>query len=150
MNVSKLQAVLLCLLVCATLGWAQTKAMPTPTPVADSKERAAQLAAENWLALVDAGKYADSWEQAAPLFKEAVTKSDWIEAVSKTKLPLGKLKTRKVKHTQATDKVQGAPAGQYVLLQTEAVFENKAAAKELVTLTFGKDGQWRIVGYFIQ
>jgi hypothetical protein len=41
-------------------------------------EDAAQKAAEAWLALVDAGKYGESWEEAATYFKGAVTKDQWV------------------------------------------------------------------------
>ena len=158
MNAFKLLIVMLCLSVCAIASLGQNKpsakATPTPTPPAADKAdlqiKAAQVAADHWLALVDAGKYAESWEQAAAVFKEAVAKSEWTEAASQTRLRLGKLKTRKVKYSQVTDKIQGAPAGQFVLLQTEAAFEQQETAKELVTLTLEKDGKWRVIGYFVQ
>lgn len=117
---------------------------------APDHEKAAQAAAESWLVLVDGGKYGESWEQAATLFKASVTKEDWNENAAQTRQPLGKFKTRKVKYTQATDTVQGAPAGKYVLMQTEAAYENKADAKELITVTLDKDGKWRVTGYFIR
>jgi len=36
------------------------------------KEKAAVAAAENWVALVDVGKYADSWKESAEYFRNAV------------------------------------------------------------------------------
>jgi hypothetical protein len=117
---------------------------------APDQEKAAQAAAEIWLALVDAAQYNESWEQAASFFKASVAKDDWNENITQARQPLGKFKTRKVKYTQATDTVQGAPKGKYVLLQTEAAFANQADAKELITVTLDKDGQWRVVGYFIR
>ena len=158
MSTFKLPIVVLCLFACVIASSGQNrpraKATPTPTPPATDKTdlqvKAAQVAAERWLALVDMCQYAESWEQAGAVFKESVAKSEWTEAASQTRQPLGKLKTRKVKYSQATDKIQGAPAGQYVLLQTEAAFERKETAKELVTLTLEKDGKWRVIGYFIQ
>jgi len=45
------------------------------TAIAQEKpEQAVEKSAEQWLALVDAGKYGESWEQAAAFFKSAVTK----------------------------------------------------------------------------
>ena len=46
-------------------------------------ERAAVDSANHWLALVDAGKYAASWDVAAQLFKDAVAKDDWTKKVTK-------------------------------------------------------------------
>ena len=38
--------------------------------------------AEDWLALVDSGNYAESWQQAAALFKAHVTKDQWSSVFS--------------------------------------------------------------------
>lgn len=40
-------------------------------------EKAAVTADGAWLSLVDEGNYAESWNQAAGLFKAAVTKEQW-------------------------------------------------------------------------
>ena len=59
-------AVILALLLCGVgSAWAQQK-----------PEQLAQKSAETWLALVDPGKYAESWDEAAQLFKAAVGKTN--------------------------------------------------------------------------
>ena len=40
-------------------------------------EQAAQTSAESWLALVDSGKYAESWQESASMFKARVSKEQW-------------------------------------------------------------------------
>ena len=40
-----------------------------PAIGAEDAEKAAQQGAEQWLALVDADNYAESWKQAATIFK---------------------------------------------------------------------------------
>jgi hypothetical protein len=146
----------ICLLSLCTAALAQTGKPPEPPakeakPADNSaKEKAAQAAAESWLALVDAGKYSDSWEQAAQAFKDQVTKDDWNSAVQQARQPLAKLKTRKLKHAQYTTQLPGVPAGEYVMLQYESGFEAKADAAEVVALVLEKSGQWRVGGYFIQ
>jgi hypothetical protein len=45
-----------------------------PARAADKPEDLAQSAAESWLQLTDAGNAGASWDQAAKLFKSAVTK----------------------------------------------------------------------------
>ena len=110
----------------------------------------AQLAARSWLALTDGAKYGQSWEDAASLFKGAVTKADWEKAVKGVRSPLGALKVRKVKSTTFTRTLPGAPDGEYVVIQFETQFENKAAAIETVTPMRDKDGAWRVSGYFIK
>ena len=44
----------------------------------------------------------------------------------------------------------GAPDGEYVVIQYEASFENKASAVETITPMLDKDGQWRVSGYFMK
>ncbi len=49
-----------------------------------------------------------------------------------------------------TRTVPGAPDGEYVVIQFDTQFENKAAAVETVTPMREKDGSWRVSGYFIK
>ena len=43
----------------------------------------------------------------------------------------------------------GAPDGEYVVLQFQADFENKAQAVETITPMLD-EGQWRVSGYYIR
>jgi hypothetical protein len=113
-------------------------------------EAAAKASAESWLALVDQGKYAESWDQSAKLFRGAVTKEQWQSAASAARGPLGKLVSRKLKSSQYTKSLPGAPDGQYVVIQYDTVFEKKARAVETITPMADPDGTWRVSGYFIQ
>ncbi len=124
--------------------------MAGPTWSAEVPEDAAQAAAESWLKLVDAEQYGESWEGAAALFKGAVTRDQWVQAASGARGPLGELVSRKIRSRQYTEQVPGAPDGKYVILQFDAVFENKASAIETVTPMLDEDGVWRVSGYFIK
>jgi len=115
-----------------------------------AKEKAATAAAQSWLALVDAGKYADSWKEAATFFKGAVTADQWAQAADGVRKPLGKNLSRKVKSATYQTSVPGAPDGEYVIIQFDASFENKKAAVETITPMLDKDGKWRVSGYFIK
>ena len=121
-----------------------------PLRAAETPEDLAQKAAESWLKLVDEGKYEESWDQAARLFKGAVTKEQWKQAATGVRGPLGKLVSRKVKSREYTEKVPGGPDGKYVVIQYETVFENKSSAIETVTPMVDPDGAWRVSGYFIR
>lgn len=119
--------------------------------VAQNKpEDAAKQSAETWLALVDSGKYADSWEQASQSFKTAITKDQWQSALQSVRDPLGKLMTRKLTSANYTKALPGAPDGEYVVIQYETSFANKASAVETIVPTLDKDGKWRVSGYFIK
>jgi hypothetical protein len=113
-------------------------------------EQLAQQSAESWLALVDAGKYAESWQEAAQLFKAAVTVEQWNNALRASRDPFGKVLSRKVKSATYTKTLPGAPDGEYVVIQYESSFEHKQAAVETVTPMMDKDGKWRVSGYYIK
>ena len=117
---------------------------------ADSPENEALKAAESWLALVDAGDYAKSWDTAAAYFQGAITKEKWGQTLKGVRPPLGRVLSRKVKTKQYATSVPGAPDGEYVVIQFETSFENKADAVETVTPMKDPDGKWRVSGYFIR
>jgi hypothetical protein len=117
---------------------------------ADKPEDLAQAAAESWLKLTDAGNADVSWDQAAKLFKGAVTKEKWAQALAGVRPPLGKVISRKLSSRQYGEKMPGAPDGKYVTIQYDTVFENKASAVETITPMLDPDGVWRVSGYFIR
>jgi hypothetical protein len=110
----------------------------------------AQVAAKSWLALTDGGKYGQSWDEASSFSRSAVSKADWEKAIKAGRSPLGAVKARKVKSSTFTRTLPGAQDGEYVVIQFESQFENKAAAIETVTPMHDKDGVWRVSGYFIR
>jgi len=107
-------------------------------------------AAQEWLALVDAGQYGESWETAAVLFKNATAKKQWEQTLAAVRKPLGKLVSRKLKSQTYRESLPGAPDGQYVIIQFATSFENKKSGIETVTPMLDKDGQWRVSGYYIK
>ncbi len=113
-------------------------------------EKAAVVAAKAWLKLVDQGKYSNSWKEAAGYFKKAVTKEQWEQSMQAVRKPLGKILSRKLKSKNYMTSLPGAPDGEYVVIQFETSFENKKSAIETVTPMLGKDGKWRVSGYFIK
>jgi len=112
-------------------------------------ELAAKASAQ-WLALEDGGKYAESWDESAQLFRGAVTKEKWKESLTAVRKPLGKLISRSVKSKQYTRSLPGAPDGEYVVIQYDTSFENKKSSVETVTPMLDKEGKWRVSGYYIR
>jgi Protein of unknown function (DUF4019) len=113
-------------------------------------EELAQQSADTWLALVDSGKYTDSWQETSQFFKAAVTKEQWQSMLRASRNPLGKMLSRTFKRATYTTTLPGAPDGEYVVIQYESSFEHKKSAVETVTLMVDKDGKWRVSGYFIK
>jgi hypothetical protein len=124
--------------------------LSTAAPCGDKAEKAATDSANHWLAQVDGGEYAASWETAAPLFKSAVSQDQWAKMLQAKRAPLGKILSRTVKSAVYTTTLPGAPDGEYVVIQYESSFEHKKSAIETVTPSLGKEGQWRVSGYFIR
>ena len=115
-----------------------------------TKEKTAVAAAEKWLAIIDDGKYLDSWKEAADYFRAAVKQDQWEQSLLAVRKPLGKLISRKVKRTSYKTSLPGAPDGEYVVIQFETSFENKKSAIETITPMMDTDGSWRVSGYYIK
>ena len=127
--------------------------LPLPTLAAekhDEAEKHALAAAESWLALVDDGKYAESWDTAAEYLKNAVSKDDFVKSLNAARKPLGKLKSREVKSKEYRTSLPGAPDGEYVVIQFKTSMENKKSAIETVTPMLDKDKKWKVSGYYIR
>ncbi len=114
------------------------------------EDRAGLDSASAWLTLVDAGEYDKSWDQAASLFKETLTKDQWVKALETVRTPLGKLTSRAMASTTYTTSLPGVPDGQYVVIQYNTSFEHKKSAVETITPMLDKDGKWRVAGYLIK
>ena len=119
-------------------------------PKAKEAEKKAILSAEAWLTLIDQEKYGEGWESAASYLKGAVSKDDFVKALTPARKPLGKMISRKLKSTEYRTSLPGAPDGEYVVIQFETSFENKKAGIETVTPMLDKDGMWKVSGYFIK
>ncbi len=111
---------------------------------------AAQVAAASWLALVDAGDFAGSWDLSAALFRQAVTQAAWVKQLGEVRAALGKLDARKLRSSTPTDRLPDQPDGKYVVLEYDASFARKPSAIETVTTMLDPDGSWRVAGYFVR
>ena len=117
---------------------------------AQTAEELAVKTAAKWLAMVDEGKYSESWADAAQIFKGAVTAEQWKSSLSSVREPLGKPISRNITSKKFTTSLPGAPDGEYVVIQYGTSFENKRSAVETVTPMLDKDGKWRVSGYYIK
>ena len=127
-----------------------TLTLSATAPCQDKGEKAATDSANQWLARVDSGDFAGSWEWAAPMFKSGISKDQWVVMMEKKHALLGKVLSRTLKSAVYTTSLPGAPAGQYVVIVYESSFVDMKSAIETVTPSLGMDGQWRVSGYFIR
>ena len=118
---------------------------------ADStKKRIALEASGSWLAMVDEGKYSESWQNTSSYFKNIVDEIQWAKTIKAVRMPLGDVISRKAISQQYTKTLPGAPDGEYVVIQYKTSFQNKASAIETVTPALDRDGIWRVSGYYIK
>jgi hypothetical protein len=117
---------------------------------ADEQTDLGVSAAKTWLGLVDAKQYKESWVEAAPFFKDRITENDWVKMILLARGPFGELKSREFKTAKYATSLPGAPDGEYVVIQFQTSFTNKADAVETITPMKDDKGAWRVSGYFIK
>jgi len=116
----------------------------------EEKEKEAVAAAQAWLALIDEGKYGQSWETAALYFTSSITKERWQQMLTALRKPLGKLVSRELASKTYTTSLSGAPDGEYVVIQFKTSYQYKKSGIETVTPMLDIDGKWRVSGYYIK
>ena len=131
----------LALTIGAPPGWAIDRA---------EAAREATAAAEQWLALVDAGKFNGSWLEASTYFRNVTTKQQWKQQVSVWRSALGSVVSRKLRTVQYLTTMPGAPDGAYVMIQYDTSFTHKKSAVEIVVPMMDADGRWRVSEYSIR
>lgn len=116
----------------------------------DENQQAATTAAEQWVALVDAGQYGASWDQASSSFKANITKPDWMKALDNVRTPLGNMRTRQFKSAVFKTELPNVPPGKYYIIQYRTKFANAPDTIETIVPELEKDGKWRVSGYLIK
>jgi len=76
------------------------------------KEETAIAAAEDWLKLVDDGKFAESWKEAAKYFKGVVKQDQWEQSIQSVRVPLGVVISRRLDAKNFATSLPGAPDGE--------------------------------------
>ena len=119
--------------------------------IADEVDTSGGMSAANaWLALVDGGRYGESWDTAAERFRNAMERAKWEATVETARAPLGIVVSRKVRTVAFTRSLPNAPEGEYVVVQFDTRFQNGPLASETITSEREKDGAWRVAGYWIR
>lgn len=106
-------------------------------------------ASKEWLNIIDAGKYGESWQKADSFFKSQLSQKKWDSALKGIRTPLGKVTSRIELSAKEYSSLPGVPDGEYLVIQFQTDFQNKKASTEILTLS-KSSGQWRTVGYFIK
>jgi hypothetical protein len=121
--------------------------------VLNTRARALDAGAQSaieWLALIDTGSYAESWETAAEMLRDAVDKQTWVARAAGVRSPLGAAKERQLSSIEYKTSLPGVPTGEYVVMTFETGFETLRKVVESVTVAKEGDDTWRILSYFIK
>lgn len=126
----------------------------TPASAAEEPDRAAAVAAAkdeatHWLEALDAGRYAESWDDAAGVMKEGRDQQEWIRDIASPRESFGKSVMRELQRAEFATAVRGAPSGKYVTVIYLTQFANAPLVHETILLTL-EDERWRIAGYSIE
>ena len=113
-------------------------------------EKAAIVAADQFVELLDNDQYGQTWDLAAETFKKSGTKDEWLLMLNVVRQPLGKVISRTLQLAEYRTRLPGAEPGEYVVVQYETEFENKKEITETITRMLEADGQWRISGYYLE
>ena len=121
----------------------------TKSSISDETKEEVVNDAKEWLGLIYDNNYSQSWDNAASLFQNAISKEQWTQQLSGIVPPLGKVISRDLISSEYHTTLPGAPDGKYIVTQFKTSFENKNESIETVTQM--KDGdQWKVSGYFIK
>lgn len=100
-----------------------------------------------WLALIDQGRYAESWDAASKTFQLTIKRDEWVKAEEKLRRPLGAVVSRTLLQQLPKQNPKGLPEGYYMVLVYQTDFANRPKANELVTMALESDGKWRVLTY---
>lgn len=136
-----------CAFFCATdQGNAAVATDAAITETTKNKEDSAK-AAQEWLAIVDKGNFADSWENGSVVMKLRIPKNTWVTLLEAMHKGKGNTIERKILEQRPAVDPKGLPQGEYMVIVYNTKFSNKADAKELVTLVLESSGQWKVLTY---
>lgn len=134
----------LTLLAFAALPQAATTAPPASAAARQAADPAVTDAARIWLALVDEGRWDESYRATGAAFRKLNTAQVWATVSEKVRVPLGAVVSRSF----VSEENLPAPPGGYEVVEFRTRFANKADAVETVTLE-REAGAWRVVGVTI-
>lgn len=138
--------VFLACLCCIFLHGCATHSTSKPPEEKHVREKETRAAALRWLQLVDAGDYAQAYEEEPARLRASTTDAQFRRSMEGRRAPFGRVLSRKFIGAAFTRKLTGSPDGRYESILFRTSFEHKSVAAERVILT-QESHQWRVVDY---
>lgn len=104
-------------------------------------------AAQDYVQLLDQGRYADSWTKGAKIFQNTITQTEWKTALNLARSRLGRVTARTLKDQKPAWNPAGLPPGPYMVVEYNTSFEKAPGSGELLTLMRENDGKWKVLTY---
>jgi len=115
------------------------------------REELGITAARDWLATVDSGNYAASYDQAGEVFRGNTPREQWQAGLENSRRAVGSLVERSLKQAVVAVNLPNAPQGKYVISTFSTKFQQSAQPMwEIITSFLNPSGQWKVVGYQIK
>lgn len=140
-------AFLICLLSISVFGCA-THSTSRSKVVRRADEDAARTKALAWVELLDADDYAQAYSEQAARLRLSGTEAQFIRSMQGHRTPFGRMLKRTFIGAAFTQKLVGAPDGNYETILFKTFFEHKTVAAERVILT-KESGRWKAIEYRI-
>ena len=140
-----LMTLILGLLAMTTLSPDGATTQPAATQAQAPQDAELVQKARDFLTLVDAGRWDESYRLFGPSFRNLNTPQVWASVSDKVRVPLGAVSSRQFLSQQ---ELPAPPAG-YTVIKFRTDFAAKPNAVETVTLEQG-DAGWQVVGVTIE
>jgi hypothetical protein len=124
--------------------------LPMAALAADADQKAEGQATDSaraWLALVDAGKYADAWTAAGADLRSGQTADKWTASIKPMREPLGAATFRHPAGVVMQTSASGTHDSALVFFTT--TFAQKAEASEKLTMKM-VGGDWKVTSYTVK
>ena len=119
-------------------------ASSTPADTVTVAESTATRSARQWLELVDASKWQESWAATGDSFRAHNTVERWQSASMTARVPLGQMLSR----TLVSEQSAPTPPNGNQIVKFRTDFANKSGAIETIALV-REGGSWHVAGIYI-
>jgi hypothetical protein len=113
-------------------------------------ERAAQTAAESWLALIDGGKVQESFQGLAEPARNGIGELKWKLGFNSIQRKFGPLTGRTLRTAHSATKSPGGRPGEFVLFEFQSTSTKHGTVTEKVATSHEADGEWRVISYTVE
>ncbi|WP_299192865.1 DUF4019 domain-containing protein [uncultured Erythrobacter sp.] len=120
------------------------------TPSTNPDDAVSMDQAEIFLASIDAGDFAQSWEDGGEFFQNETTLEEWTGVIEPVRSPLGAVEDRRLAAVQQLSTLPGAPEGDYEVLQFQTKFAGVDAISVETVIMVRNGSRFDVAGYFIR